>query len=289
MSRLLFATDFHGAREAYEELLREAAARGVDRVVLGGDLLPPPARSGDRVAPQRAFVDEQLAPLLARARERRPGLRVLGVPGNDDWAAAWERLERLETFVPLHGRAVALDEDDPCDGPAIAGLGLVPITPFAISDFDRTDRPGWRPGREPPRVLLSGSGPSGESVVREATLAELQARPTIEDELRALAARSDPARTVYVVHTPPARTNLDLMEGRVSIGSEALRTFIEAHRPPLTLHGHVHESPRLSGRVDDRLGPTVCLNPGPSHRGLRALQVDVDDPGLLERVGTGWR
>lgn len=273
--RLLFATDLHGHRPAYEELLREAAARAVDAVVLGGDLFPAPARSGDRVAPQRAFVDDVLAPLLAA---RRPGLRVLGVPGNDDWAVAWERLAALETFVPLHGRAVPLDGEL-----SIAGLGLVPITPFAISDFDRADRPGWRPSREPPRVLVSGS-----AGVREATLAELQARPTLEDELRALAALSEPGRTVYVVHTPPARTKLDVMEGKVSIGSEALRSFIETHRPPLTLHGHVHESPGLTGRVDDRLGPTVCLNPGPSHRGLRGLQLDVEDPTLLERVGTGW-
>lgn len=33
----------------------------------------------------------------------------------------------------------------------------------------------------------------------------------------------------------------------VHVGSIALRRFIEARQPLLTLHGHVHESARLTG------------------------------------------
>lgn len=116
--------------------------------------------------------------------------------------------------------------------------------------------------------------------VRAASLDELAARPTIEADLEALARASDPARTVYVVHTPPWGTRLDVMHGGAHIGSRALRAFVERHQPPLTLHGHVHESPRLTGRIDDRLGRTLCVNPGASRQRLRAVLVDAD---ALER------
>jgi Icc-related predicted phosphoesterase len=66
------------------------------------------------------------------------------------------------------------------------------------------------------------------------------------------------------------------MRGGIHIGSEAVRAFIEAHRPPLTLHGHIHESPRLTGAIQVRLGPTVCVNAGASLSGLRAVEAHLD-------------
>ena len=103
----------------------------------------------------------------------------------------------------------------------------------------------------------------------------MRTRPTIEEDLRELALLGDPARTVYVCHTPPYGTDLDQMHGGASIGSPALRAFIEREQPLLTLHGHVHESPRMSGSITDRLGETVCVNPGDSRTRLRAVLVDV--------------
>src|SRR6185295_7759448 len=85
-------------------------------------------------------------------------------------------------------------------------------------------------------------------------------RPPIEADLEKLATLSDPAKTVYVVHTPPFATTLDRLHGGITpIGSRALRAFIDRRQPPLTLHGHVHESPGV-----ERLGKTVCVNPGDS-------------------------
>ena len=102
--------------------------------------------------------------------------------------------------------------------------------------------------------------------------------------LRTLARICDPTRTVVVAHSPPYGTACDLMHGKRSIGSHALRAFIERHQPPLTLHGHVHESPRLSGSIHDRLGETVCVNPGDSRRTLRAVLIDLDDLSALRMV-----
>jgi Icc-related predicted phosphoesterase len=279
MASLLFATDLHGNTGAYEALLRRAADERVDAVVLGGDLLPLPDGLTDPLGPQQRFVRGRLRPLFEAFRARRPDTRLFAILGNDDWAVCEEEFDAMEQegiAVPLHLRVHALDAAS-----WIAGYSCVPVTPFSMSDYDRYEWPGWRPPALPRRILLSG--PEG---LREGSAEELEARPTIQEDLRALAALSDPARTVYVVHSPPHGTKLDVMFGGVSIGSRALRAFIERYEPPLTLHGHIHESPRLSGAFFDRLGRTVSVNPGDSRMGLRAVYVETTDPaGSIRLVG----
>lgn len=265
--RLLFATDPHGNQTAYDDLLLRARDLDVQTLVLGGDLLPL-AHGGDRLAAQLRFAREWLPAWLARARAQ--GARVFAVLGNDDWACCAPHLERLDGLALLHGRAAPLDE-----GRWIAGYPCVPVTPFSMSDWDRLDAPGWRPPRPPKNVVMSEVVGDGGRV-RAATLEEVAARPTIEEDLEALAGRSDPARTVYVVHTPPWGTPLDVMHGGAHIGSRALRAFVDRRQPPLTLHGHVHESPHLTGRIDDRVGRTLVVNPGASRQRLRAALVDLD-------------
>lgn len=265
--KLIFATDLHGNRDAYSALLARAAQHEVGAIVLGGDLLPLPFGVRDPLGVQLYFAREWLAPLL-----RRAPCRVFALLGNDDWAAAMPDLEDAAEWI--HMRAVELG-----GGLWIAGYSCVPLTPFFMSDFDRFDSPDWNPPAVPNKFLFSG--PQG---LRYGELRELRERPTIAEDLEVLAAESDPARTVYVVHTPPQGTNLDLMHGHVHIGSAAVREFIERRRPPLTLHGHIHESPELSGSISDAIGPTLCVNPGDSRNRLRAIVVDTEDPFSTLRV-----
>lgn len=249
MSVLLFATDLHGNRAAYDRLFSLEA----DAIVLGGDLLPYPLkRGGDLLELQRRFVGDYLAAKMAT----RP---CYWIPGNDDWASVLGPLE--ETGRALHGRLLPF-----LDGLSIAGYGCVPITPFGMKDFDRVDVPGWEPRQLPKACLWSST-----SGIRAVPLEEVAGRPTIEADLERLATLSDPSRTVYVVHTPPFATTLDRLQGGPTpIGSRALRKFIDVRQPPLSLHGHVHESPGV-----ERLGRTVCVNPGDSMTRLRAVRIDL--------------
>jgi len=251
VSSIVYASDLHGNHDAYETLFGLDA----DAVVLGGDLLPYPLKSGgDLLALQRRFVEGYLAPRMAT----RP---CYWIPGNDDWAAVLGPLE--SSGIPLHGRAVPF-----LDGWTIAGYGCVPVTPFGMKDFDRIDVAGWEPRQAPKRCLWSS--PAG---IENVPLRAIEGRPSIEADLERLAALSDPEKTVYVVHTPPFATTLDRLQGGITpIGSRALRTFIERRRPPLTLHGHVHESPGV-----ERLGRTLCVNPGDSMVRLHAVRIQLGD------------
>ena len=64
----------------------------------------------------------------------------------------------------------------------------------------------------------------------------------------------------------------------VHVGSIAIRRFIEARQPRLTLHGHVHESARLTGSWQDRIGRTVCLSAAHDGPELALVRFDLDRP-----------
>lgn len=260
---LVFATDLHGNAHAYDALFRAAVEQQASAIALGGDLLP-----HARLAGQADCLRTWLLPRLRGFHEKHPKVSVFGMLGNDDWGVLQRELEEAEregTFFCLHQRAHKLAEEL-----WIAGSSFVPVTPFGMSDFDRFDAPGWGPPGKLHPPLFS----RGEEVV-EGTLEEIERRETVQESLAALAKLSPPRRTVYVLHAPPWRTKLDQLFDRTHVGSAAVRKFIEKHRPPVTLHGHIHESPLVSGSISDTIGETLVLNPGDSQTRLRALLVSV--------------
>jgi Icc-related predicted phosphoesterase len=275
--RLVCSADLHGEAAAYRTLLALAEAEGARAVVVGGDLLPHTSRVADAIERQRQFVTGELRPLLEAFRARRPETEVLLLPGNDDWAAAVAALEPLEAaglLRQIHERAVVLDGASAGSEQRlwVAGLAYVPVTPFSIKDYERRDD-GPLPAYSFDMAYVSDGG-----AVRPISAAELGARPSIAEALEALLALSDPARTLYVCHTPPFDTGLDVMPRGRHVGGRAVRRFIERQAPLLTLHGHIHEAPRLSGRYAERIGPTWCVNPGHEPGVLHAVTLDTDDP-----------
>lgn len=279
MSRVLFATDIHGNRRAYGELFDHAAARGASAIVFGGDVTPlPPHDGSDPIGFQRRWIGEFMAPAFRSFRAAHPSCSIYTMLGNDDWlwnADLFQALEREGACRLLHAKAQPF-----LDGLSIAGYSCVPLTPFAMKDLDRFDTPGWAPRDWPRRCWISDGGKIGEVSVDE-----IRRRGTIEEDLEALGGKSDPGSTVYVVHTPPLNTKLDVLFDGTHIGSGALRSFLEEHRPPLSLHGHIHESPQMSGSIHDRIGPTLCINPGASIHYLQAVTFDLANPaGTLEPV-----
>ena len=250
MSTFVYATDLHGNVESYERLFDLDA----DAVVLGGDLLPHLKGTLERrLEAQQEFSRG----FLSKKFSSRP---CYWIAGNDDWAAALPMLEGKGTSI--HGRAAPF-----LDGLSIAGYAYVPVTPFGMKDHDRFDSEDWTPRVLPQRCLFSSS-----AGLESGPLTSVRLRGTIAADLERLAALSDPARTVYVTHSPPWGTSLDRIYDGRSVGSRAIRAFIDRHGPPLTLHGHIHESPGV-----DRLGPTVSVNPGDSFARLRAVKVDLAD------------
>jgi Icc-related predicted phosphoesterase len=307
--RLVYTADLHGDIDSYRALFDLAVATSARAAIVGGDLLPYAITLQSALQTQRDFITVRLRGLLDEFRARHPEVVVYLLAGNDDWAgaiAALDDLERAELAHPLHERVYRLvDEgaservgDEPTvarplahsptrpltqgDGLWLAGYACVPLTPFSIKDYERRDD-----GPLPPFSFgMAYTSWSGE--IQPVNAAAIAAQPSIGEALASLARQSDPRRTIYVCHTPPANTPLDQMPRGKHVGSKALRAFVERHAPPLTLHGHIHEAPDLSRQYAIQLGATWSVNPGHAARRFQAVALDTDDvAGTIEHTVFG--
>jgi Icc-related predicted phosphoesterase len=110
---------------------------------------------------------------------------------------------------------------------------------------------------------------------------------TIQDDLARLAADDPMERAVFLLHTPPHETALDraALDGKMvdgvpldlHVGSIAVKRFIEERQPLLTLHGHVHESSRLTGSWRDRIGRTHMFTAAHDGPELSLIHFDLND------------
>ncbi len=276
MSEWFFTSDLHGNTHLYEQALELAGTHRPRSLVLGGDLGP--HEMGDAgVRRQRLFLEGFLVEFARRLREVAPGIELLLLPGNDDWAANHDVIERHDGqwWRSLHERVVEVD------GVAVAGLAFVPITPFRMKDWER-----WEDGEPESPLRLDGWVSDGDGL-REFAFDPARREPTIADSLAGLAGRTDVTRTIFVCHSPARDTHCDVTHSRHHVGSRALRAFVERARPPLVLSGHIHESPRVSGRWRDTIGPTTLVNPGQfDHPRLAGVWFDPADPAATLRHTT---
>ena len=62
---------------------------------------------------------------------------------------------------------------------------------------------------------------------------------------------------ILMSHNPPLNTTTDTITSGASVGSRAVREFIETVQPDVCITGHIHES-----RAVDHIGRTCIINPG---------------------------
>ena len=207
--------------------------------------------------------------------------RLFVILGNDD-PRAFEptviTLEEQRLWTYLHGRRAELA------GRPVFGYAHVPPSPFLLKDWERYDVSRY----VDPGCISPEEGRRSVPVEPRETRFS-----TIQRDLDELFADHPLDQAVLLFHTPPYGTLLDraALDGKkvdhvpldVHVGSIALRRMIELRRPGLTLHGHVHESARLTGAWRDELGGTVML--GAAHDGpeLALVRFDLEDPSSATR------
>ena len=283
MARLVYTSDLHGNLELYRAVGEAARRFRAHAVVLGGDLCPGTPSASSTHLPQAhpEFLHRDLGPMIEGWKRTQPDLRVFAIPGNDDCQTtlpALDELEKRQILQNLHRKTAAL-------GPhLLMGLSFVPPTPFSIKDFERRDS-AHAARRQPQVFRCVVSTPHGFQTLEDFE-AYLDSHPRIEDELNRLP-DSDPARTIAVIHCPPYQTKCDVLFNGQHIGSEAVRRWIEQRQPLLTLHGHIHESPEMSGAFCDRIGATCVVNPGCDGRRPHFALIDLERLSELEHAVYG--
>jgi uncharacterized protein len=273
-----FVSDLHGRIARYEKLFIAIEHERPVAVLIGGDLLP-----HGLAAPHEDFFADFLFPHLRTLKEklRADYPRVFVIMGNDD--------PRCEEAEVLSGEAEGLWEYAPqrklmLGDFSVFGYAYVPPTPFLLKDWERYDVS---------RFVDPGSV-SPEAGRRTVAVNEDEIRlSTIQQDLETLTHDEDLSRAIFLFHSPPYQTTLDraALDGKMvdhvsldlHVGSIAIKRFIETKQPLLTLHGHVHESARLTGSWRDQIGKTYLF--GAAHDGpeLALVRFHVKHPGEATR------
>lgn len=94
-----------------------------------------------------------------------------------------------------------------------------------------------------------------------------------------ISAVSDRAKSlphiIFMPHTPPLKTKADRLPAGASVGSAAVRRFIEEVQPEVCITGHIHEAKSM-----DQIGRTRIANPGQFGEGGYAL-IRLNDGQLM--------
>jgi Icc-related predicted phosphoesterase len=257
--KFLYTSDLHGEIHLYQELLSLAISSLSEIMVIGGDLLPsfpPTKRYEDMVPNQKTFVDQFLSPFLKKMLETTLIQKIFLIAGNWDLGYPYLFVKATKKIIDLNQKSHRFK-----NGYELIGYPFVPPTPFRPKDFEKMDdkETPWPPQKNPSYIRSSDQP---DQLIPIDPFSYLKRRETIEEDLDRLPKPLYPKRTIYVMHSPPFGTRLDLIQGGKSAGSRSIKTFIEKNQPLLTLHGHIHESLELSGNYMDRIGKTLSINPG---------------------------
>jgi Icc-related predicted phosphoesterase len=303
-TRILFATDLHGADLVFRKFLNAIPVYEADIAVLGGDLtgksiVPVVQSARGYVATVRgveevATTEEELAHIvqlirdtgqypvtMSEAEEAELGREAI----DERFAAAcleqvadWmdRAAERLEpTGVPIY---VTGGNDDYFSIEKV--LDDAPYIQNAEGQVLEL-----RSGLD---MISTGYGnPTPWRCPRDISEEELG------EKIEAMASELDePQAAIFNLHVPPLGSGLDLcpkldtsvypprpMAGEVAaVGSAAVRDAIKRFAPMLSLHGHIHEAPGVR-----ELGSTTAVNPGSEYAQgvLRTAVVDIQEGAVV--------
>jgi Icc-related predicted phosphoesterase len=284
MTSCWFVSDLHGHRERYRKLFEAISQDPPTAVFLGGDLFPsllPHLKDADSFYDD--FAQEILVGGFRQIQRGSPSAypRVFLILGNDDARIAEDAILQAANegiWEYIHNRKAQL-------GPyTIFGYACVPPTPFRLKDWERYDVSRYlEPGCLGPEEGWH-TVPYNE---RELT------RLTIRNDLEQLTGNNDLSDAVILFHAPPYGTRLDraALDGKmvdyapldVHVGSVAVRRFIEARQPLVTLHGHIHESARLAGSWKEHLGRTCAFSAAHDGPELAIVRFELERPEAAMR------
>jgi Icc-related predicted phosphoesterase len=276
--KILYTTDLHGRQHYYNQIWKMAVKYQVDIVINGGDMLP---KTNPVFKNQPSFIknlEKHYWPRFERSK-----IHYLCCLGNDDLKIYDDKFDQAcDQFEYVHniaGRCIKIQ------GLEFIGFSLVCDYCFELKDRCRRDRENFVfPVQNGPGCFSSTkNGGSWEDIEDWISLA--QNIPTIEEELAALPKPKDMSKAIYVAHLPPAGVGLDVCADKNRAESKAMFSFLETRQPMLSLHGHIHESFRMTGIWKAKIGQTIAVQPGQGGFQPVFVIIDTDDLSKMDRHG----
>lgn len=279
--KCIFAADLHGKENLYDQLTGYVKSECPKVLILGGDLLPEPENILETARFQKEYVEHQLRSRMTLFRDLGVE-RILVILGNHDMLIAESGIRGMEEAgicEYIHGKSVEVETL------SFVGYSYSPPSPYWLRDFDKRDLPD-----EPVMELCMREGKKnyvsrGQDMIEVDTRELFSPANTIKADLAKLADLFPCKKCIFVCHAPPLCDSLDLETETLHVGSKAVRQFITDRKPLLSLHGHIHFSPKNSGRFTEMIGGVPCVQPGQKFSDLYGVFFDTDDiPGTLRHT-----
>jgi Icc-related predicted phosphoesterase len=278
MNTCFFVSDLHGKISRYEALFKLIKKEKPDFVFLGGDLLPHRSiqQSKKGVADEN-FIRDFLFRKFELLKEKMDCTfpDVFLIPGNDDRKIIFDAVaegEKADLWRNLHNHCIVIGKY------RFYGYACVPPTPFMIKDWDRFDI-----SKEPAYGCISPA--DGFHSVPPDHDPE---NDTIQNDLKVLTKNEAMEFSVFLFHSPPFNTMLDHADFTdgisqrtpqgINVGSKAIRMFIDEKQPYITMHGHIHESVRITGQWKQPLGKTWSFSAAHDGPELAVIKFELNDP-----------
>lgn len=277
--KILYTSDIHTSDNLLSDVLTQSENHAVDAVIIGGDLIPRQIPKRDlpkELKAQDQYIENTLIPQVMRFKEKSESAIYLDL-SNFDFSYPRRLLEqhqgRLYRLLHMQKHPLTQAVD-------IIGYMMVPPTPFTKKDWEKIDSMDF-PYPKGNRVLLKGV--VSDSGGLQDTIIDLASHDTIESDLSELEHFIDKP-FIFVAHAPPYETPLDMTGDGRHVGSLSIRQFIKKWSQKglllASLHGHIHESPMVSGSVATRIHHAISINPGQNHgpnAELRYVLLELSD------------
>ena len=268
--KLLYVTDLHGAVWRYKKIFKVAKTLNADIVINGGDLLPM-----GNLMNQDKFVTNFLDIYFSKLESER--IYHISMLCNDDLMIFDEIFDKIcdkyKYIISIAQRKFTIGNYE------FIGLNWVNDFPFPLKDRARKDTEDFNFPKQFGKPVLSTLD-GWKKIDDWYSLAD--SLPTIEEELNQLIKPKSMKNAVYIIHTPPSYLGLDVCNDGREVGSKAVYKFIEENQPLISLHGHIHESPDISGQWYSKLGRTICIQPGQSSKSQDTLLYVIIDLRTME-------
>ena len=255
MLKTLYTSDIHASNNHLFSMLSMAEKERVNCIIIGGDIVPHTLPDISRIGilkAQATYLKDVFVPELRKFKQKMDVAIYLDF-GNDDLRFNRRILEEHndDLFCLIHFKKYKLTDDV-----------NVPPTPFGIKDWEKPDcveRPYARGNIITDRGYISRNG------VLKKTVINLASDDTIERDLDRLSGEID-RPFIFISHSPPYNTPLDVIYNGRNIGSLSIRRFIEKWSNEglliATFHGHIHESPSRTGFTYTKIENALSFNPG---------------------------
>jgi len=287
MTRVLYATDFHGSEAFFRKFLAAALQYKAQVLIVGGDvtgkaMVPVVHRGGGRYEGHLFNRREQPATTAELEKLKQTISNVGFYPlvleqdeanalesDPDRMSAVFERAmcDRIRQWLALADEKLT---------PQGIRLYFMPgnddlySIDRVIDEFPSVANPdGKRLWIDDDHELI---GVSNANMTPWHCARDLEEEP-LEARLNQVAALLErPSTALMALHVPPYDSGIDVCPeldanlkiiargGQIlmkPVGSPAVRRLIERLQPLVTLHGHIHEAPGHT-----RIGRTLCMNPG---------------------------